>query len=123
VQLIIFLHTFTAPCMCPKIDVMERECKKLEVGRDLNKTWIKINDGPMIRSLEIDRDMKLNYLVQQDLDKRLIHHYVIYKNKADIASFVITFRKKYLLMIIVLCYVMYHICSILIKQLSFATLS
>jgi hypothetical protein len=37
VQLVIFLHTFTAPCMCPKIDVMERECKKLEVGRDLNK--------------------------------------------------------------------------------------
>jgi hypothetical protein len=23
--------------MCPKINVMERECKKLEVGRDLNK--------------------------------------------------------------------------------------
>jgi hypothetical protein len=31
VQLVIFLHTFTAPCMCPKIDVMERECKKLEL--------------------------------------------------------------------------------------------
>jgi hypothetical protein len=23
--------------MCPKIDVMKRECKKLEVARDLNK--------------------------------------------------------------------------------------
>jgi hypothetical protein len=28
--------------MCPKIDVMERECKKLEVGRDLNKASVFI---------------------------------------------------------------------------------
>jgi hypothetical protein len=26
--------------MCPKIDVMERECKKLEVGRHLNKPQV-----------------------------------------------------------------------------------
>jgi hypothetical protein len=24
--------------MCPKIDVMKKECKKLEIGRNLNKT-------------------------------------------------------------------------------------
>jgi hypothetical protein len=28
--------------MCPKIDVMERECKKLEVGRNLNKAHVYI---------------------------------------------------------------------------------
>jgi hypothetical protein len=39
-QLVIFLHIFTAPCMCPKIDMMERECKKLEFEGDLN--------GPLI---------------------------------------------------------------------------
>jgi hypothetical protein len=43
VQLVIFLHTFTAPCMCPKIDVMERECKKLEFGGDLNRVQIISN--------------------------------------------------------------------------------
>jgi hypothetical protein len=26
--------------MCFKIDVMERECKNLEFGSDLNKAWI-----------------------------------------------------------------------------------
>jgi hypothetical protein len=26
--------------MCPKIDMMERECKKLEFGGDLNKTLV-----------------------------------------------------------------------------------
>jgi hypothetical protein len=26
--------------MCPKIDVMERECKKLELWRDLNKALL-----------------------------------------------------------------------------------
>jgi hypothetical protein len=29
--------------MCPKIDVMERECKKLEVGNDLNKALVCIS--------------------------------------------------------------------------------
>jgi hypothetical protein len=28
--------------MCPKIDVIERECKNLEVGRDLNKALVQI---------------------------------------------------------------------------------
>ena len=37
VQLIIFLPTFNTPCMCPKIDVMEREWKNLEFWWDLNK--------------------------------------------------------------------------------------
>jgi hypothetical protein len=26
--------------MCPKIDVMERECKNLEFGSDLNGAWV-----------------------------------------------------------------------------------
>jgi hypothetical protein len=29
--------------MCPKIDMMERECKKLEFGGDLNKTPVEAN--------------------------------------------------------------------------------
>jgi hypothetical protein len=36
-QLVIFLSIFNAPCMCPKIDVMKRECKNLEFEEYLNK--------------------------------------------------------------------------------------
>jgi hypothetical protein len=35
--------------MYPKIDVMEREYKKLEVGRDLNKALIDYNSAITIR--------------------------------------------------------------------------
>jgi hypothetical protein len=35
--------------MCPKIDVMERECKKLEVGRDLNKALVVDRDRDMFQ--------------------------------------------------------------------------
>jgi hypothetical protein len=36
--------------MCPKIDVMERECKKLKIGRDLNKALVLLPHHYLARS-------------------------------------------------------------------------
>jgi hypothetical protein len=67
VQLVIFLHTFTASCICPKIDVMERVCKKLEFGGDLNRPCrvfvASVTKQRMLKAIfftvELDADLRM----------------------------------------------------------------
>jgi hypothetical protein len=46
--------------MCPKIDVMERECKKLEFEGDLNKAQLRLSP-----TLTLNRSLPYIYIYRR----------------------------------------------------------